>query len=135
MIAKVCRRCGKTKTAKEFYRHKEMADGYLNFCKTCTRKRVAKHRNKNIDQIREYDRNRAKKPHRRQHITENTRVWRAKNPKGYRAQNKLNNAIRDGKIQRQPCRICGKVAHGHHPDYDKPLDVDWLCAKHHKQYA
>ena len=31
------------------------------------------------------------------------------------------------------CQHCGKVAklHGHHPDYEKPLEVVWLCPKCH----
>ena len=42
-------------------------------------------------------------------------------------------AIRTGKVQRQPCEIrnCKARAEAHHEDYNKPLDVRWLCAKHH----
>ena len=45
----------------------------------------------------------------------------------------LNNAIRDGRIQRGPCEICGATekVHGHHDDYSKPLDVRWLCEQDH----
>lgn len=44
----------------------------------------------------------------------------------------LNNHIYDGKIIRQPCEVCGSVkTDGHHEDYSKPLDVHWLCRKHH----
>ena len=27
---------------------------------------------------------------------------------------------------------CSKKAEAHHPDYDRPLDVIWLCPQHHK---
>ena len=41
-----------------------------------------------------------------------------------KARSDLNHAVRDGKIQRQPCKVCGEpCAVGHHPDYDKPLKV------------
>lgn len=41
-------------------------------------------------------------------------------------------AIRDGKIKKQPCKVCGNErAIAHHPDYDKPLEVEWLCLSHH----
>lgn len=48
------------------------------------------------------------------------------------AQGKAQRAIRRGDLVRQPCVVCGheKVL-AHHPDYDKPLDVVWLCPKHH----
>lgn len=48
------------------------------------------------------------------------------------ARTKLNNALRYGKVVRGPCRDCGCTdTHGHHHDYSKPLDVIWLCQKHH----
>jgi len=41
-------------------------------------------------------------------------------------------ALATGKLKRLPCRICGdKQSNGHHVDYDEPLEVDWLCDKHH----
>lgn len=57
------------------------------------------------------------------------RPW---NPgKRERAEALLNSAIRRNKIKRQPCEICGARAQAHHPDYDRPLDVRWLCSIHH----
>ena len=33
-----------------------------------------------------------------------------------------------------PCIICGELnVEAHHAHYDLPLDVIWLCTKHHKQ--
>lgn len=47
---------------------------------------------------------------------------------------KLCMAVHDGKITRQNCSICGEPnAEGHHTDYSKPLEVVWLCDKHHKE--
>jgi hypothetical protein len=43
-------------------------------------------------------------------------------------------AIKSGKLQRQPCEVCGATkVHGHHDDYTKPLDVRWLCPLHHRR--
>lgn len=44
----------------------------------------------------------------------------------------LRNAVRLGKIQKQPCEICGDPkVEAHHDDYNKPFEVRWLCRQHH----
>jgi hypothetical protein len=55
--------------------------------------------------------------------------------KAKRARRAAQNAISTGKLHRQPCEICGEVTpvDAHHEDYDKPLDVRWLCVRHHRQ--
>ena len=44
-------------------------------------------------------------------------------------------AIKSGELLRQPCEVCGEadLVEAHHETYDKPLDVRWLCALHHRQ--
>ena len=43
--------------------------------------------------------------------------------------------IKHGKLVRQPCEICGDIkVDAHHDDYMKPLDVRWLCKKHHIEH-
>ncbi len=40
-------------------------------------------------------------------------------------------ALKDGTLARQPC-YCGDInAVAHHRDYNKPLEVEWLCRRHH----
>lgn len=41
---------------------------------------------------------------------------------------------RRGKLVARPCEKCGKPAQKHHPHYDKPLDVRWLCREHHEEH-
>jgi hypothetical protein len=43
----------------------------------------------------------------------------------------VRQALRLGVIQREPCAMCGREAVAHHPDYSKPLDIQWLCQSHH----
>lgn len=38
--------------------------------------------------------------------------------------------MRSGKLKKEKC-FCGKAGQPHHEDYSKPLDVIWLCPKHH----
>jgi len=142
---KKCKRCERILPIKLFYEHKEMPSGYLNFCKECTKKRIKNHRLKNIDKIKEYERNRNSIPQRvkarRKYqktkagkvAIQRARVkYRIKYPEKYRAKTVFGHAIRSGKIKRKPCEKCGKLnAQGHHADYSKPLDVQWLCVFHH----
>lgn len=63
------------------------------------------------------------------------RRWREKNPDGWRAHSKVNYLIRKGTIKRTPCEICGeKETHAHHDNYDKPLEIKWLCPSCHQKY-
>jgi hypothetical protein len=50
------------------------------------------------------------------------------------ARSYVNVYIRRGKIQRQPCEVCGGKAQPHHEDYSKPLQVRWLCRRHHVRH-
>lgn len=42
-------------------------------------------------------------------------------------------ARKKGLITRKPCEVCGssKKINAHHEDYSKPLEVIWLCSRHH----
>jgi hypothetical protein len=62
---KECKKCGQEKELTEFYKHKRMADGYLNICKECKKKDAGKHYEENRETKLEYQ-------------------------KGYREQNKEN---------------------------------------------
>ncbi|MDR6216225.1 hypothetical protein [Paracidovorax wautersii] len=66
----------------------------------------------------------------------NTTSQRALRPDRSKARITLGNAVRDGRVIPWPvCAVpecCGRP-HGHHPDYSRPLDVVWLCDKHHKE--
>ncbi len=134
---KACKDCGERLPLSQFYTHFEMRDGHLNSCKEC-RKVYQKTRD-----CKEYDRKRGRTEKRKAWVRKSAhkyagkrvdyiRKYRAKNPGKYKAVTALNNAVRDGKIIRGPCEICGvSKAHGHHDDYSKPLEVRWLCPKHH----
>ncbi len=64
------------------------------------------------------------------------RKWQQKtyatNPEKSHAHCAVHYALKTGKLIRQPCEICGfPQAEAHHDDYSRPLDVRWLCRRHH----
>jgi hypothetical protein len=62
-------------------------------------------------------------------------AYRASFPAKYKAHNMVNNAIRDKKLLKDNCEVCGdENTHAHHDDYLKPLSVRWLCAMHHRHW-
>lgn len=136
-----CRHCKMVKPLSEFYKSDPRS------CKPCVRARVKANRAAKADYYREFDRQRAMLPHRVQARAEYIKTPRGREaynraheasmkryPEKKAATNALNSAVKRGRIQKHPCFVCGsEPAQGHHPNYDAPLDVIWLCPKHHKQ--
>ncbi len=150
---KKCFKCHEVKPLSCFYKHRIMKDGHLGKCKCCTKQDVARHRCDNISKIKAYDKARANNPNRvagrksyaekLQSTTEGRKKllgykakYRERNPIKRKAMGVVNNAVKRGKLDKNPCEICGseKRIHGHHDDYSKPLEVRWLCPAHHWQW-
>lgn len=130
---KRCFKCGEDKPLDEFYRHPRMADGHFNKCKDCAKTDTREHRRVS-ERPREYDRERNHRPERRGRWEEKRIKYRYRNPEKYKAHNALNRAVKDGRVMRQTCEVCGEKAQAHHDDYSKPLDVRWLCPLHHARH-
>jgi hypothetical protein len=117
-----------------FYKHPQMSDGHLGKCKECTKKDATEYRNANIEKVRDYDRRRGKKPERIKHSTEMTRRWRAEDSRRQSAHLAVARAIYAGSLEKKDCCRCGRHdSWAHHENYDRPLDVMWLCPVCHKQ--
>lgn len=129
--SKKCFKCGEIKTLSAFYKHPKMSDGYVNKCKECNKKDVQKNRSDNVEKYRAHDRARGNRQD-----YDYVKKYREENPKKYKAHTAVGNALRSGKIKKEPCEVCGTKANivGHHDDYAKPLDVRWLCQAHHIQW-
>lgn len=54
-------------------------------------------------------------------------------PRIMKAHGKVATALLNGDLIKDNCQGCGsdKNIHAHHEDYDRPLDVIWLCVKCH----
>lgn len=132
--SKQCFKCKTVKPLTEFYKHTGMADGHLNKCKPCAKQDVGKHRLENLERVRAYDRERGKLPERQQIKNEVNRAWRAEDRRRTAAHNAVARAIAKGLLVRQSCERCGnEKTLAHHDDYDRKLDVMWLCQPCHKQ--
>jgi hypothetical protein len=144
MTTKACFKCGEAKPLSEFYRHPAMADGHLGKCKPCAKSDARLRRAEKLDEIRAYDRERGLLPHRKAGVRARadrykdqalarTAAYRAAHPERRHAHSLVNAAVRDGKLKVLPCERCGDAVgvQGHHEDYNKPLEVIWLCPFHH----
>jgi hypothetical protein len=111
-----------------------MADGHLNKCKVCTKRDVSGNYRTNREYYAEYEKDRFQQPSRKAAVLEYQRNRRIKRPGRYRCATAVSNAVRDGRLIKQPCEQCGKPAQAHHDDYRQPLKVRWLCRKHHLEH-
>ena len=135
-MKKRCFKCSKTKHIDEFYKHSAMGDGHLGKCKTCTKKDVAERYAdpKARERIRAYERRRFRDPARKAKIKIYVNRMQQRNRGKTLARSRLHAAVRKGFVVRLPCEICGDVkAQAHHTDYRRPLQVRWLCFRHHRE--
>lgn len=129
---KTCFKCNELKPLSEYYKHAQMKDGHLNKCKFCTKKdaHIHRHESSSRDRVLAYDRARGSRQPK-----EYLKQYREKYPKKYKSHSIVNYAIKSKKLFKEPCSICGNLkSEAHHDDYDKPLNIRWLCSEHHKQW-
>lgn len=131
---KRCFKCGRSLPISEFYAHPMMGDGHLGKCKECARKDVRENRASKRLQYARYERERFKRPERKRDMVRRSRLHREANPNKAKARAMVEREVLAGRLQRNPCEICGEPkTHAHHDDYSKPLEVRWLCVKHHME--
>ena len=138
---KTCSKCETEKSRSEFHKHHNTKDGLQATCKTCQKKEGKKWRRENKDRslkcLQEWR-------EKNKEIPDSVRETRRKAAKKYREEyieevrcrSILNEAVRCGKIKRpNTCESCFKECkpEGHHEDYSRPFDVDWLCIECHKR--
>lgn len=62
------------------------------------------------------------------------RLEQLRNREAVAARQYIQYAISVGKIQPQPCKVCGEPkTQAHHSDHSKPTEITWLCTQHHAE--
>ncbi len=127
---KTCTGCKEEKNESEFQARKSSKDGLTARCKDC---------------LSNYDRARASLPHRvearKKYAQSNKgkikgnaakKAWQDRNLIKRSAHIIVGNAIRRGDLIKEPCEKCGEIiVDAHHDNHEYPLDMRWLCKKHH----
>ena len=128
----VCIHCGVSKSFENYYKHPEMKNGFLGKCKECCKISTKINYRKNIKHYIEYEKERQKSEERRLKKIDYQLKSRSKYPEKYKANCAVNNALRDGRLKKGFCELCGnEKTQAHHDDYAKPLEVKWLCQACH----
>jgi len=131
METKECPMCKNVLNRTEFYSNKVREGGINTYCKKCEAiyKRLNRDKNKKTykklsDKYYQKNKEEIKKRHRK---------WYDNNKLKVRAHDLVNYYLRKGRlIKNEVCELCGGVSRvAHHNDYNKPLEVMWLCDKCH----
>lgn len=144
-MTRICKLCGVTDASAEFYK------GVNCRCKECHKREVRENRMEKIEQYTAYEKMRYKRDEHRREANKRrakTPEYKAAHAEAVRRRNALHpdkraanvilgNAVRDGRvIKPKECSRCGIIPprrqlHGHHEDYSRPLDVEWICSGCH----
>ena len=99
-------------------------------CRKCEAKRRREWREENPEKVKDYCR--ASREKHKDKMREYHKKYSNENRIVKNAQQLSYNALKKGKIKKLPCAVCGShESQKHHPDYSKPLDIIWLCSRHH----
>ena len=147
---KRCRKCSQTKPYSLFHKNKSTKDGYGWWCKDCSKIEGRKYYLANKDKYRELTR-KWRKNNKERTLELNTRSvskcietrraygrnYKNKYPKKYKCRMTTHSAIENGSLIRPDiCSVCcgtDKYIQAHHDNYDRPLEVVWLCNSCHNE--
>ena len=117
---KYCPQCKQDLPREMFRKNRSRGDGLDGWCRKCRRAKYNPAKDKE-----------RKKRYLAKHPDNAYIKFRINNPKKIRAQQLARYYIQE----RQKCSVegCKEIGERHHHDYDRPLDIIWLCRKHHKQ--
>lgn len=147
----ICKKCGIDKPIEAYQIRKSFGGIPYRQCRDCRVAISNVWRHKNPDRVkasveRGYDRQSDHQqklwasgyrvPSRRVHVNK-PNEWVIANRDKYNAQQKVARAIKNKSIIRPAaCENCSRGEtriYGHHQDYTRPLDVNWLCGRCHRR--
>ena len=126
---KTCIVCNKEKQLYKFHKKSNSTDGHQPKCKDCEKDYYVENRDELLARSRIYSQSaKGKKT-----IKRAGDIRRKRHPLRISAYKKVDWAVKMGTLIKQPCEKCGSPSdiQAHHEDYNKPLDVVWLCRDCH----
>jgi hypothetical protein len=117
---KKCPKCQSVKPSSDFHKNRNRGDGLNGYCRSCMRGAQHAHYLAN-----------------RESYLDDQRERRSQRPDIRKARKGLEYALLMGRVQKpEACQKCGGNAkvEAHHPDYSKPLGVEWLCRSCHSKF-
>jgi len=119
-----CGKCGEMKPRSCFHSWNR-GRGFQSYCKDCDRLR---NKSRSETARRAWATSEAGKA--------SQRKWQRKaylaSPKKFLAHSAVRYALETDRLVKSPCEICGsRQTEAHHDNYSRPLDVRWLCRRHH----
>jgi len=147
MVTKICSKCNIQKPLDAFHNKAGGKYGKTKICKLCRKEldkktyctsEYRKHHREYEKQWRDSHPKQNKTIHQNWYCNNHDEIIK-RNHTVYSKQIKtraiLWNAYESGQIKKpSKCEICAEktaVLHAHHDDYDKPLDIIWVCPKCH----
>lgn len=115
-----CKRCNLLKEPEEFTRSVHADNGVRDNCKECE---------SDLRLIKKVGFNKIRSQEKYDYAIELSSIKK-------KAVVAVGAAVKSGDLIRMPCEICStdKNIHAHHGNYLKPLQVNWLCSLHHKEW-
>lgn len=148
VVTKRCPTCGETKPVEDFGKNRARRDGVGSHCRPCTNARTAAYAAKHPEKAKargatwKMTHPGAAAAKQRRYRTAHPETValvsphdRRIHPERVSARKKLHHALKTGRVIRPDgCEECSqpKRVQGHHPDYNQPLNVRWLCSSCHK---
>ena len=131
---RLCSVCGKDKLLSDFYNDKTRLFGKSYRCKICTQLYYKENKSRLLSNQLEHNREYSRRETTKKLKLQSAHRMRELYPEKFKARDTARNAIKTGKLEKQPCEVCEEPkAEMHHNDYSEPLEVRWLCQLHHRE--